>query len=543
MKIILIFLLSFISFAASAQTIVNGGSTKVQLRYPIVQVTRNFIIPVYADTTTANTNIGKDSLGALIQIRTTGKVYHRDSTTGHHKWTEMATNSGTGVWGSITGHITDQLDLDSLLNTYQLKLIVGTSAQYIRGDYSIGTFPTDNASFTNSLGFITSVLDSNSITGNGATTKLQLSGDQSAPGVSKYYGTNSGGTKGWYTVTSADTTSLSARINLKVNISDTSAMLGSYLRKTDTSSLSSRINLKINISDSAAMLSPYMRKFDTTAMLAPYQRSITALKFSDTTSTIATKTDLTNNVTLTATQIGYGNGSSKLTGSVFHTWDNTNHIVTVTTPTTIATVFPSFVAQDTTTVTSGQIAYGGAFVSQGNIFSSGSKEVGARIYNKPISGSGGHSFFSFETNVNNGSWTQLMSLSDANGLQLVGLGISIGSGAASVDASGDGVFTQMVYTGHTEKYRAVTATDAVLGTDDVLDATSGTFTETLPTAGTTGGRTVTIINTGAGTVTVGTTGSQNIVGTSTATTYVLGSVGKYVTVCSGVNRWVVIANN
>jgi hypothetical protein len=44
---------------------------------------------------------------------------------------------------------------------------------------------------------------------------------------------------------STDTTSLSNRINLKVNISDTSNMLTKYLRKTDTASLSNRINLKV----------------------------------------------------------------------------------------------------------------------------------------------------------------------------------------------------------------------------------------------------------------------------------------------------------
>jgi hypothetical protein len=51
--------------------------------------------------------------------------------------------------------------------------------------------------------------------------------------------------------------SLNANIALKVNISDTSTMLGAYLRKADTTS----------------MLSPYLRKGDTTAMLSPYVRS------------------------------------------------------------------------------------------------------------------------------------------------------------------------------------------------------------------------------------------------------------------------------
>jgi hypothetical protein len=38
----------------------------------------------------------------------------------------------------------------------------------------------------------------------------------------------------------------------------------------DTVSLSNRINLKVNISDTASMLTPYLRKADTTAMLLPY---------------------------------------------------------------------------------------------------------------------------------------------------------------------------------------------------------------------------------------------------------------------------------
>jgi len=49
--------------------------------------------------------------------------------------------------------------------------------------------------------------------------------------------------------------------NRFVKISDSSAMLSKYLRKTDTSTLSTRINLKVNISDTASMLTPYSRKF------------------------------------------------------------------------------------------------------------------------------------------------------------------------------------------------------------------------------------------------------------------------------------------
>jgi hypothetical protein len=67
-------------------------------------------------------------------------------------------------------------------------------------------------------------------------------------------------------VSAGDTTSLSNRINLKLNISDTASMLTPYFRKIDTASLSNRINLKLNISDTSSMLSVYLRKTDTTSL-------------------------------------------------------------------------------------------------------------------------------------------------------------------------------------------------------------------------------------------------------------------------------------
>jgi len=59
-----------------------------------------------------------------------------------------------------------------------------------------------------------------------------------------------------------DTTSLSNRIDGKLSISDTAAMLNSYLLEQDTASLSDRIVLKLNISDTSTMLSPYARAND-----------------------------------------------------------------------------------------------------------------------------------------------------------------------------------------------------------------------------------------------------------------------------------------
>ena len=103
-----------------------------------------------------------------------------------------------------------------------------------------------------------------------------------------------------------DTSSLSNRINLKVNISDTSTMLSGYqtainqrLNISDTVSMLSgyqtAINQKLNISDTASMLSNYqtainsrLKISDTAIMLSNYQTAINSkLKVADTASMLS----------------------------------------------------------------------------------------------------------------------------------------------------------------------------------------------------------------------------------------------------------------
>jgi hypothetical protein len=63
-----------------------------------------------------------------------------------------------------------------------------------------------------------------------------------------------------------DSTNISNRINGKLNISDTAAMLLPYMKFIDTVSLSNRINLRVKYSDTAQMLSVYLRKLDTASL-------------------------------------------------------------------------------------------------------------------------------------------------------------------------------------------------------------------------------------------------------------------------------------
>lgn len=72
-------------------------------------------------------------------------------------------------------------------------------------------------------------------------------------------------------VSAGDTASLSNRINLKLNISDTSAMLTPYLRKADTSAM---LNSYLRKLDTSSLLTPYLRKADTSTMLTPYLRAV-----------------------------------------------------------------------------------------------------------------------------------------------------------------------------------------------------------------------------------------------------------------------------
>jgi len=146
----------------------------------------------------------------------------------------------------------------------------------------------------------------NGTAGNGHIDFKHQSADASATGSSTVLFANSNGDFKWkndtkyYTTlktqqtadriytfqnksyTLADSSDLAA----KVNISDTSTMLSSYLRKVDTAFLSSRINLKVNISDTATMLSKYLRKTDTATLSTRIDAKGYALNLGGTNATI-----------------------------------------------------------------------------------------------------------------------------------------------------------------------------------------------------------------------------------------------------------------
>ena len=101
---------------------VNQGSPYLNLQWPVGQFKVGFGIPLYPDTGSALAHM-PDSLGLLIQIRSTGTLYRRDTTTGRHFWNVIGPGPGTpGTWGSITGSLPSQTDLMDSLNNRQYAL-------------------------------------------------------------------------------------------------------------------------------------------------------------------------------------------------------------------------------------------------------------------------------------------------------------------------------------------------------------------------------------------------------------------------------------
>jgi hypothetical protein len=116
---------------------------------------------------------------------------------------------------------------------------------------------------------------------------------------------------------STDTSSLSNRINLKLNLSDTASMLLNYRHWTQGYLKSADITGKLNISDTSTMLSTYLRSntaaatyatiaqnnakvniSDTTAMLSPYLRSNIASATYATISQNNAKVNITDTATM-----------------------------------------------------------------------------------------------------------------------------------------------------------------------------------------------------------------------------------------------------
>jgi hypothetical protein len=82
---------------------------------------------------------------------TTGQVLAKASGTNYDTQWVNQSGGGAGTWGSITGTLSNQTDLQNALNA-KFDDPTGTTAQYLRGDGSLATFPSIPTGTVSSVG-------------------------------------------------------------------------------------------------------------------------------------------------------------------------------------------------------------------------------------------------------------------------------------------------------------------------------------------------------------------------------------------------------
>jgi hypothetical protein len=87
-----------------------------------------------------DTNWTPTRIGAIVYKSTDQTLYVCTSLTGA-KWQALGASGGS--WGSITGTLSAQTDLQTALNAKQNSITLGTTSQYFKGNLTLGTFSTD----------------------------------------------------------------------------------------------------------------------------------------------------------------------------------------------------------------------------------------------------------------------------------------------------------------------------------------------------------------------------------------------------------------
>lgn len=90
-------------------------------------------------------------LGLQVFRPADSSLYISTSLVAASKWTKLGAASGSAVWGTITGTLSSQTDLQAALDGKQDAVTLGTTSQYFKGDFSLGTFSSDVTAITDPL--------------------------------------------------------------------------------------------------------------------------------------------------------------------------------------------------------------------------------------------------------------------------------------------------------------------------------------------------------------------------------------------------------
>lgn len=253
-KLIIILTFIFCWSISFSQVFTNPrSSSSITVQDSRLSIISNFYLPRLGDTTLAG---GLDTIGNLIYDRGRAKLWIRDTIlAGGHKWTQiLKTGDVTATtWGSITGTLSSQTDLQNALN---LKLNISDTSSML----SVYLRKIDTANKWVTSVFRKTASDSVFYVkgGNNIFAFKDSSGGAGS--------TNSNIGNGYRWAVPGTNNIKTAFGNNTITI-DSSSNSNALTFKVDTSYIATQsdISVKLNISDTASMLNPYLRKIDTTA--------------------------------------------------------------------------------------------------------------------------------------------------------------------------------------------------------------------------------------------------------------------------------------
>jgi len=116
MKYILIIVICFLGLAGYSQPVnKQPRSNMPTVVDSSLAIGKNFILPVFRSFSQLATYTNLDSSGRLVFIRDSNAVFYRDNA---HQWVKFNSgSSGSAVWGSITGTLSNQTDLQAVLDS------------------------------------------------------------------------------------------------------------------------------------------------------------------------------------------------------------------------------------------------------------------------------------------------------------------------------------------------------------------------------------------------------------------------------------------